>query len=407
MHFRFRVTCTVLLTSSLCVLSPESLSAQETIPYIRKGPTGKAEQTADKFDLSKLKTVGYLTGYEPAPDDHGVVVNNPDLAYKGYNYYTSMHGPEMFLMDMEGKVLHSWSDGRGKEGSHFRRTYLFPNGDVLAIVEALFAEGHILTRLDKNSNVLWTYGPGPHHDLEVMEDGRIYVLTREYRRLPHFQKGRRVLEDFITILSPDGKLITSVSILEAFLNSPFSSVVDRLQEEDLLHTNTLEVLDGRLQGRLPAFRAGNVLVSPRHADAIAVVDMERKQVVWVQMGMWHWQHQPTVLDNGNILIFDNLGHKGSSKVIEFSPLTQEVFWSYEGDEENRFSSHALGAAQRLPNGNTLITESTAGRVFEVAPDKKIVWEFVNPHRTGDSGKSIAVISEMVRLGPDFKLDWIQ
>ena len=36
--------------------------------------------------------------------------------------------------------------------------------------------------------------------------------------------------------------------------------------------------------------------------------------------------------------------------------------------------------QRLPNGNTLITEGSDGRVFEVTPDHKIVWEFVSPYK---------------------------
>ena len=40
------------------------------------------------------------------------------------------------------------------------------------------------------------------------------------------------------------------------------------------------------------------------------------------------------------------------------------------------SRRTLGA-QRLPNGNTLITESDAGRVFEVTEGGDIVWEFVN------------------------------
>ena len=35
--------------------------------------------------------------------------------------------------------------------------------------------------------------------------------------------------------------------------------------------------------------------------------------------------------------------------------------------------------QRLPNGNTLITEGSDGRVFEVTPEHEIVWEFISPY----------------------------
>jgi hypothetical protein len=62
-----------------------------------------------------------------------------------------------------------------------------------------------------------------------------------------------------------------------------------------------------------------------------------------------------------------------------------------------FESRVLGSCQRLANGNTLITESTAGRALEVRPDGKIVWEYFNPARGGDDGDLIAYLMEVVRL----------
>ncbi len=47
----------------------------------------------------------------------------------------------------------------------------------------------------------------------------------------------------------------------------------------------------------------------------------------------------------------------------------------------------MSAAQRLENGNTLITEGAAGRVFEVTPENEIVWEYVVPHFAADSGRN--------------------
>ena len=55
-----------------------------------------------------------------------------------------------------------------------------------------------------------------------------------------------------------------------------------------------------------------------------------------------------------------------------------------------------GAAQRLPNGNTLITESERGRVFEVTPQKEIVWEFWNPEIVKGARKRIY---RLTRLAP--------
>jgi hypothetical protein len=33
----------------------------------------------------------------------------------------------------------------------------------------------------------------------------------------------------------------------------------------------------------------------------------------------------------------------------------------------------------LANGNTLITEGNFGRMFQVTPDKQVVWEYLNPY----------------------------
>ena len=39
----------------------------------------------------------------------------------------------------------------------------------------------------------------------------------------------------------------------------------------------------------------------------------------------------------------------------------------------------ISSAQRLPNGNTLITEGSDGRIFEVTADHELVWEYVSPY----------------------------
>jgi len=52
----------------------------------------------------------------------------------------------------------------------------------------------------------------------------------------------------------------------------------------------------------------------------------------------------------------------------------------------------------LPNGNTLICEGNKARLFEVTPDKKIVWDFVNPYVSRHSRK---YIYRCVRYSPDY------
>ena len=104
---------------------------------------------------------------------------------------------------------------------------------------------------------------------------------------------------------------------------------------------------------------------------------------------------------GNILIFDNGGHGGyprqyrfQSRVLLINPRSGNVVWQYDAEDSGifikNFFSMFKSSAQRLPNGNTLITESTWGRIFEVRPKGKIVWEYINPYfknkQKGDHAK---------------------
>ena len=43
--------------------------------------------------------------------------------------------------------------------------------------------------------------------------------------------------------------------------------------------------------------------------------------------------------------------------------------------EKLFYSNLMSGAQRLPNGNTLITEADVGRVFEITASGEVVWEY--------------------------------
>jgi len=90
-----------------------------------------------------------------------------------------------------------------------------------------------------------------------------------------------------------------------------------------------------------------------------------------------------MLDNGNILVFDNDYHPyefalGRSKVLEVNPKTNKIVWVYGGgDIAREFYSSTVASCQRLPNGNTLICEGTTGRIFEATPLLEMVWEFAN------------------------------
>lgn len=78
-----------------------------------------------------------------------------------------------------------------------------------------------------------------------------------------------------------------------------------------------------------------------------------------------------------------------SRVLEFNPVTLEIVWKLTPKELNhaiptdasKFYSPYVSSAQRLPNGNTLVTEGSDGRIIEVTPEHEIVWEWISPYYT--------------------------
>jgi hypothetical protein len=88
---------------------------------------------------------------------------------------------------------------------------------------------------------------------------------------------------------------------------------------------------------------------------------------------------------GNILVFNNGWNRASglsySSVMELKPVrygVSQAVWTYVSTPPSRFFSAIVSGAQRLPNGNTLIDEGTTGRIFEVTPSRRVVWQYVNP-----------------------------
>ncbi len=174
------------------------------------------------------------------------------------------------------------------------------------------------------------------------------------------------------------------------------------------------------------FDPENILISSRTLAWMGIVERATGNIVWTLGPEYltdaeraleplvgtHQAHLiPAGLPGaGNILVFDNgfasgyggppllrnaleallgpsgpaLGYRYSrfySRVVELDPVTLEVVWSYDPRTGADLTlSPITGGAERLPNGNTLITSGMVGRVTEVAPDGRIVWDYVSSFR---------------------------
>jgi outer membrane protein assembly factor BamB len=140
-----------------------------------------------------------------------------------------------------------------------------------------------------------------------------------------------------------------------------------------------------LAARHRLYALSNVLITLRKQNAIAIFDFEQGTLVWAWgQGELLRPHDATVLDNGNILVFDNRTGEGASRVVELDPIALEIVWELPGADGPEFYSKTRGTVQRFPNGNTLIGESNRGRAIEVTENAEVVWEYWTPHRNEKS-----------------------
>ena len=171
------------------------------------------------------------------------------------------------------------------------------------------------------------------------------------------------------------------------------------------------------------FHPDNIITDIRALNVSFIIEKATGKVIWrmgpdflyskelQDIGQIVGQHQFHLIPKGlpgagNVLIFDNGGlaglgaptpcapngffnaTRGHSRVLEIDPVTMKVVWSFNdernfpGVEERAFSnllfSEFCSSADRLPNGNTLITDTINARAIEVTPEGEIVWEFLNP-----------------------------
>ena len=346
--------------------------------------------------------------------------DKPATTFDGFTLYTASTAQapkaQAYLVDMTGQQVHQWAMPFSKVWPNpphihgriddffvtFFATHLYANGDLLVVYHGLdaLATGYGLIKLDKDSNVLWKYPALVHHDVDVGEDGSIYAIQQEVLdEAPH---GLELIPtpcvvDYLVMLSPGGRLLRKpIGILEAFRDSPYAaflSALDKPTEQtatpnlpaarftdsvrrwDVLHTNFVHVLSRELAASFPQFKPGQVLLSIRNLDTLAVLDTEKNCIVWAARGPWQGQHDAQFLANGHLLVFDNHGSAKSSRVLEYDPRTLAVPWSYSGENWGPFRTPERGLSQRLANGNTLVVSSWGGDLLEVTPDKEVVWSF--------------------------------
>ena len=381
--------------------------------------------------IRQLGALGYAQAYpQPEqPEALGVTDWEPELAQDGFNLYCSGHAAHAYLMDMRGTVVHEWSfdypslehaPTRKSMNDCWRRVRLLPDGGLLAVYE-----DSGLLRIDRDSRLVWFRPNGAHHDVQLRPDGHILTLAHREDMVPYLNPNAPVVQEWIEEFDGEGTLLRRVSLLDCLMNSPWKGEVveSARRSEDILHSNSLELLGPLAPGAHPAFRPGRVLVCLRNIDALVLVDLAQEKAVWFAKGSWRSPHEARLLEQGDILLFDNMGNEGYSRVIEIDPRVLSgspptgstssgaagaqpgVRLCYAGQPARDFFSVFCGSAERLADGNTLISETCAGRAFEVTQEGRIVWRFTSPHRAGEHQELVAALFEVERIALE-RVAWL-
>jgi hypothetical protein len=193
---------------------------------------------------------------------------------------------------------------------------------------------------------------------------------------------------------------------------------------DWIHLNSISTLGPNrwFDSGDARFHPDNIIWSSRQTSIMAVIDRRSGKLVWklgpdyssseelIKLGWIIGQHHVHMIPRGlpgegNILLFDNGGGSGYglpnpgspdglnfairdySRVVELNPVTLEKVWQYPNFEHpgaagmayTRLYSKFISSAQRLANGNTLVTEGASGRILEITPQHEIVWEYISPY----------------------------
>ncbi len=362
-------------------------------------PTPKpAPSTSAEDELrQQLESLGYIDVSDDAadPSQMGVTLHDTAAAWPGHNLYCMKGLAQALLLDMDGSVVHQWSppvDTGAPTDREWTSCRLANNGDliVIGVRENTLSNGihdglRFIARYSWDGTERWRKARvRAHHDSAQLPNGDTLTLQVRYRQVPELDTTAPIRDDLLVRIAPDGTVVEQHSLLDALRAAP-RPLISRAPEDkwnrvqvDLVHANTVAPITAAHD----LFSPGQVLITSRHQQQVFALDLHTGQVTWAWgPGVLRMPHEGAVLDNGNVLIFDNGDEaRPHSRIVELQPTASggEVVWSWTADPPSSFHSDSRGGAQRLPNGNTLVTESNRGHVFELSPAGTIVWEFWNP-----------------------------
>ncbi len=256
---------------------------------------------------------------------------------------------------------------------------MLPDGSVLVVWDD--APG--MARLDACGDPVWAKTDQIyHHSIEKGVNGywtwqsAIWNGGEDQRMIRFDPETGEILEsldliDDVIAKSPENRL--AMVVPEEFKFDRTTRYGDRA---DIFHPNDLEELLPDMAAAFPQFEAGDLLISNRDIDQIAVIGRKTGRIKWAAYGPWFHQHDADFQPDGTITVFSNNTDRFRSSILQVDPKTGVTRDLFAGTGL-RFDSFIMGKHQHLPNGNWMIDSTMQGWVLEVTPEGKIVSEFNN------------------------------
>jgi hypothetical protein len=232
---------------------------------------------------------------------------------------------------------------------------------------------------DADEIVWYEYFEGVHdtHDADLINNGTEILVAN----MRNYDTTSEVNEDRIFVYDREQEEITWEWQFEKHTNwtpSQGGPYAKDPPDNDWTHVNDVDKIDD-----------GQYLVSPRNMDQVMAVNRSTKEID-LRLGsddnydVMHEQHNPDYheSEDGNPTI--TVADSEADRIVEYEKRGGDWVQTWELGSSQDFNWPR--DADRLPNGNTLVTDSNNQRVIEVTPEGEIVWEFYAPWAPYDAAR---------------------
>lgn len=287
--------------------------------------------------------------------------------------------PTALILDIAGRPIwyHRLSESVAFAGLEVS---LLDNGNLL--VGGELPPGVSPVEMDLAGRIVWEGRAQPdeffgqdatHHTMQKLTNGNYLTLT--------YDNGATVVGDAIEEWDAQSQAVWRWAAVDHIAEAGYEHI----------HINMVE----------PDEDGGVLYANSYVLNALYKIDRASGEILWTlgedgdfEMLTEHDQpwfanaHAPELQPDGSFLFYDNSGGSvepyNSSRTIQYAideqAMTAEIVWEYPGpDVEDYWFNYGWGDADRLPNGNTLVSAGsmiswdTESRIFEVAADGEKVW----------------------------------